>query len=575
MIKPVPFFIDFRRITKPEELAKCLGISPEIFEVATAAKKSSAFYLRHKLVKRSHHRFLECREVWEVFYPLANAYKALARQFEGFVRIVEKRFPHDAAYGYVRHRSTVDNAKNHCGAPLLLRADLENFFPSISAKRLVETFLRLGLTNEIAEMLARFVTMEDRLAVGFHTSPMLANLICLDLDDKLAALAEKYGCIYTRYADDMAISGKEHLPSREEISAIVEQEGFSLCSRKFRITKPGQAHYVTGLSISDARRPRVPRRLKKRLRQELHYCKLYGVESHIEKLGEQTIEEGINRIDGMVRYISYIEKESMPNLRKEWAELLKKDELHNTYSSRHIPIRCVEFYIDESEIEYEGMKYLAICMVRTEEDDFIAASTEQILRDYIADPFTGSKKEVLEKKNLHYSDADAELRTLYIKKLAHMPYDAYLAYAQLPSPAAYSDVYLSLVRKLLPHRLIGYDRAVVDLIFEENPRVPSNAISETVKGIYEFLEKGNGRRPIALPTVTIGKKSEYHCFSVPDFLLGVFSKYARCQNNPPSMEVRDFERLRDKYRIIVDADSGIPHSRKRPFLPWAVATTSV
>ena len=65
---------------------------------------------------------------------------------------------------------------------------------------------------------------------------MLANLVCLDLDIKIHKLASAYGCKYTRYADDIAISGKKKLPSRKELEKIVrEEEGSNFRTKSFAL----------------------------------------------------------------------------------------------------------------------------------------------------------------------------------------------------------------------------------------------------------------------------------------------------------------------------------------------------
>jgi RNA-directed DNA polymerase len=60
--------------------------------------------------------------------------------------------------------------------------------------------------------------------------------------------------------------------------------------------------------------------------------------------------------------------------------------------------------------------------------------------------------------------------------------------------------------------------------------------------------------------------------SVPDFLLGVLGKYlksgADIEGKPVLRDKLMFERLRDKYRLIFDLDSGVEYSRRNSILPW-------
>lgn len=326
--------IDFRVPADQSELAQHIGIDEGRLALAIQPDKKKSFFAKHYIEKRGKHRRGEYRIVSEAEPLLADAYKSFARRFDFFVRAVESRFPHASAYGYVRGRSTIDNAMGHCGAPLILNADIAGFFPSISSARLKVMFEQLGINGKIAGLLTEFVTIDGSLPLGLHPSPMLANIICLDLDDKFDKLAMESGCFYTRYADDITISGRNSVPKKEIIKNILSEEGFCLSERKFRITKPGQSHYVTGLSVSDPKLPHAPRVMKKNLRQELYYCGKYGIVDHLSRIGiDETIQKGINRIDGFVRYVSHIEKEALPHLRSDWGNLLNKEGLEISYTT--------------------------------------------------------------------------------------------------------------------------------------------------------------------------------------------------------------------------------------------------
>lgn len=567
-----PIFIDFRSPRNLAELSNYIGTEVIWLKRLVDPESRKSLFIRHIIQKRSTHRYREYRTVWQVHPSLADVYKSFGRRFDLFVRTVEPRFPQPSAYGYVRGRSTVDNARGHCGAPVILHADITDFFPSISRNRVKETFVRLGINGEVADILAEFVTIDGSLPLGLHPSPMLANIVCLNLDDRFDALADKYGCHYTRYADDITFSGKASVPDKEEIREILVGEDFRLSERKFRISKIGQAHYVTGLSVSDPRFPRAPRRMKRILRQELYYCKKYGVMQHLRRRGiDETLQKGINRLDGYVKYIAHIEKEVWPKLRTEWDGLLNDEGLEPSYESiAERDHRSVVIYVDETEIEYQDKKILAISLALTEDPDVISSTTAGVLRKHLIDPFSDGSKESLEKRKLHYTDATEDLRKAYVDKLAILPFRAYLAYGELKSNSDYEDRYLCLLKKILPHRLMACDRAYVCIIFEENDKVGRQKIKNLVDGLFDSLKKANNRRPSILDT-KIGSKADYAGFSVPDFMLGVFRGYAisgLSMNNKTDRRQLFYERLRDKYRVILDADKDIVFSRKRSFVPW-------
>lgn len=152
-----------------------------------------------------------------------------------------------------------------------------------------------------------------------------------------------------------------------------------------------------------------------------------------------------------------------------------------------------------------------------------------------------------------------------------------MIFGELESNEKYQETYVSLLAEILPRRLMHYDRAPIRFIFEENSKIKIPALKKVVSGAYQALEATSNRRPIEKPEVIIGKKLDQPCFAVPDYMLAVFSQFARLNKNPTDTDkekqgrTRQFERLRDKYRLIIDADTGVEYSRRRPFQPWVVA----
>src|SRR5262249_40986091 len=118
---------------------------------------------------------------------------------------------HDAAHGYRRGRSIVTFAEPHAGRCLVLRMDLRDFFPSVSAARVRAVFRAGGYPREVAACLAGLCTnatpagvwpagtddntrrrfRSPHLPQGAPTSPALANLCAYGLDRRLTGLARQ------------------------------------------------------------------------------------------------------------------------------------------------------------------------------------------------------------------------------------------------------------------------------------------------------------------------------------------------------------------------------------------------
>ena len=104
-------------------------------------------------------------------------------------------------------------------------------------------------------------------------SPALANLSAFGLDRRLDGLARKLDATYTRYADDLILSGGRDLvrASRsivELVEAIALDEGFKVHELKTRVFTAAQRQTVTGLVVNEG--SNVPRTDYDRLRAILH-----------------------------------------------------------------------------------------------------------------------------------------------------------------------------------------------------------------------------------------------------------------------------------------------------------------
>lgn len=237
--------------------------------------------------------------------PTSEAVRNVHRRILSLLTAVQMDLP-DMVTGYVRGRSSVTNASVHAGAAHLQKFDLRDFFPHISVDAVDEGLQAAGFQGEVARLLSRLTTCRGYLPAGFSTSPAIANLACHSVDSDLAALAEQERLSLTRYADDIAFSGMEPFDVSDEVRQIVAGHGHALNDEKTRTLKNGQPMYVTGLSVSEQERPRLPRPFKRRLRQELYYVQARGVAEHALWSGAKA-EAVRYRLGGQLAYARSVE----------------------------------------------------------------------------------------------------------------------------------------------------------------------------------------------------------------------------------------------------------------------------
>ncbi|HEY9022664.1 MAG TPA: reverse transcriptase family protein, partial [Burkholderiaceae bacterium] len=212
--------------------------------------------------------------------------------------------PHQAACGYARERSVLDHARAHRGQAVVLKFDLQDFFASVRASRVHALFATLGYPAPVARELAALCTTatpepvlrrmhedgqlswpqlqrlrDPHLPQGAPTSPALANLCAFRFDLRLDGLAHALGARYTRYADDIVLSGDRALrdasPRIEAwVARIAIEEGFALNHRKTRCLVAAQRQTVCSIVVN--RHPNLPRAEFDRLKAILHRCATQG-----------------------------------------------------------------------------------------------------------------------------------------------------------------------------------------------------------------------------------------------------------------------------------------------------------
>jgi RNA-directed DNA polymerase len=230
--------------------------------------------------------------------------KKLQRQI--LTGILERIPAHEAAHGFRRGRSIKTFAAPHVGKDVVLRLDLKEFFPSIRAARVQALFRTAGYPERVADLLAGLCThatpadvwreaaidFDDRLRVardryacrhlpqGAVTSPAIANLCAYRLDCRMAGLAAKVGATYTRYADDLVVSGYADFARVAKrfglhMAVIAAEEGFAVNHRKTRIMRASVSQHVAGIIVNE--RLNTHRQDYDRLKAILTNCARHGV----------------------------------------------------------------------------------------------------------------------------------------------------------------------------------------------------------------------------------------------------------------------------------------------------------
>lgn len=304
-------------ITKVAQLCEALKLSVNELRWLCYQREvaDNSHYTRFEIPKRSG----GVRAIWAPLPKLKQAQHWILHE------ILERLVVHGSAHGFISGRSIATNAAEHINSQLLVKVDIENFFPRISWKRVKGVFRKAGYPEQIATLLALlctespreivehegkqvYVALADRcLPQGAPTSPALTNALCLRLDRRLTGFAQKAGWRYTRYADDLTFSLPVHSKNPSEISRllgtlkrILGEEGFELNAKKTRVIRTSDVQEVTGLVVNGEHAPRVSRTLKRQMRAAVHNF----------KQGKALPEgESIQRLRGYAAYIAMTDRD--------------------------------------------------------------------------------------------------------------------------------------------------------------------------------------------------------------------------------------------------------------------------
>lgn len=234
-----------------------------------------------------------------------------------------------AVTGFVPGRSVVDNASRHIRRNYVYNADLKDFFPSITRKRVKSALMRppFSFGAEAAHLLSGICCAHADLArkgreihweiqryrwdgierktvdyltevpatlpQGAPSSPVLSNAVCLRLDKRLAGLARRFQATYSRYADDITFSSNHNVFQEgysflKEFRKIIADEGFTLNEAKLRLQEKGQRQEVTGLVVN--RKVNVCRKYIRDIGSLLYIWERYGVDAAYARFLKHSIE---------------------------------------------------------------------------------------------------------------------------------------------------------------------------------------------------------------------------------------------------------------------------------------------
>ena len=141
--------------------------------------------------------------------------------------------------------------------------------------------------EDICDVVAKICFRNKQLCIGTVSSPMISNIVAYKFDESVISYCEKQGYRYSRYADDIYISGNSYIPESTEefIKKCLCSYGFRMNISKTWFKSKKSRRKITGLIITDTGQVSVGMETRKKIKGMIYQCLVNGNGSPSKILG--------------------------------------------------------------------------------------------------------------------------------------------------------------------------------------------------------------------------------------------------------------------------------------------------
>lgn len=217
--------------------------------------------------------------------------------------------------GGVSGCSPKTNAQKHVGARVLVTVDVKAFYDNVDHRAVFSTLREFGYSTGVARLLTKLTTRKGRLPQGAPTSSAVANLVLArPVDAPTRAQTQRAGTTFTRYVDDIALSGDNPATHIAAIARRLSSRGLSIHrGKKLKIRSRSNPQTVTGLNINSGR-PTVPRQYRDDVGSAIH--KLAAITD------PQMRAAAVRSIEGRIAYVRQFQPGAARRLADQLARVL-------------------------------------------------------------------------------------------------------------------------------------------------------------------------------------------------------------------------------------------------------------
>jgi RNA-directed DNA polymerase len=215
--------------------------------------------------KPSFHDFLHSPmpENYEILPPRAQGKRKIVKPKENlkiyhkFLNLFLVEFlpiNEQIVFSYRKGFGAVNAVEKHKHGRYFFQTDVSSFFESIDTTLIKSTILAGANYCPISDIhlhidrIIELACLNDSLPIGFPVSAPLSNCVLFTFDNEMERICQDLEMVYSRYADDIIISGQtQHNLSHME--SIVQEKLHTFASKKFNINKGKTKFFQVGSKV--------------------------------------------------------------------------------------------------------------------------------------------------------------------------------------------------------------------------------------------------------------------------------------------------------------------------------------
>ncbi len=249
----------------------------------------------------------------------------------------------EVLHSYIKGKSALTAVQAHIGNSHFFTTDIKAFFPNITEENVRSILLRnkdnVPVTDidEYIDDLAKMMTLEGTLPVGFPTSPQLSNAFLFKFDRAMHQYCSERHFVYTRYSDDLIVSGHS-FDGFEQLSKYISEllhksasTQLQLNADKTRFIHTGNKVKILGLVMTREGKVTIDSRYKKQLETLLHFY--VSDKNRFHKIVTETFHGKERSVFGLLHYAKSVDPGYLEKLQRKYGNYAVRELMKDKWNA--------------------------------------------------------------------------------------------------------------------------------------------------------------------------------------------------------------------------------------------------